>query len=559
MSTRLASAALVLSQFFHSSLSQPIDTEDVNITSSSLIWGLETPTAAEIWDYENDKVKGISLGGWLVTEPFITPSLFEQEQFGTNASLWPVDEYSLSAKLGEEQTQTLLETHWDTYYIEQDFIDIKNYGFNTVRIPIGYWAFHKLDNDPYVQGQVKYLDRAIEWARTHGLKVWVDLHGLPGSQNGFDNSGQRGDVNWLNDEMDPEFLDVTYQTLNDIFAKYGGTNYTSVITGIEIANEPMAPKLNVTDLLDFTYNAYYDYRETHDSMNYFLVQEAFQPIGWWNTQLNNDYKNVSSKYTDQLEQEDLSDNYFHDIVLDHHHYEVFTEEQLNRTADERVQDIRNYAGSIGKAQEYHMSLVGEWSGAITDCAKWLNGLGTGARYEGTFSVDQLVSSSEVIQREGFNLTNYDASLYSAFSSSSGNLLANSSSSANISWNYKDKNSTSSSRSCSAVQNYEDFSEDHKTAIRKFLEIQLIEYELNSVGWIFWNYKTEDAIEWDFKKLTETGLFPQPFNNYTYFHENGTSIAFVSMDHKKNEADSMYKNGLAVWVTALAIATVSFVV
>ncbi|KAH3687893.1 hypothetical protein WICPIJ_001110 [Wickerhamomyces pijperi] len=571
-SSTFISTALAILLAARSSVSQPItdasstnSTNSTNITSEGLIWGLETLSGKEIWDYQNDTVKGISLGGWFVLEPFLTPSMFEQEQFGTNESLWPIDEYSLSVKLGEDNTKELLEPHWDTYYTEQDFIDIKNYGFNTVRIPIGYWAFHKLENDPYVQGQIKYLDRAIEWARNLGLKVWVDLHGMPGSQNGFDNSGQRGDVNWLNEEMDPEFLELSYKTLNDIFAKYGGQNYSTVITGIEIANEPMAPKLNITDLLDFTHNAYYDYRVTQDSKNYFLVQEAFQPIGWWNDQFSNQYTNVSSEFTDHLDlDENESEDYFHDIVFDHHHYEVFTDWQLNRSSDDRVQGIRDYAGSIGDIQKYHVSLVGEFSGAITDCAKYLNGLGTGARYDGTFSEDQLVSSADVIQREGFNLTDYNPSLYVApsnSSSSSNSTLNGNTTSKFIISTGNIKNSTVS-RSCSALQNYDDFSEDHKTAIRKFVEIQLIEYAKNSAGWIFWNYKAEDAIEWNFKELTAKGLFPSPLNNYTYFYPNGTAITPISKDKdkKKNGSSSLYaKSGLAGWVTALAIAVVSFLV
>ena len=45
--------------------------------------------------------------------------------------------------------------------------------------------------EPYIQGQLAYLDKAVDWAGKYGLKVIVDLHGAPGSQNGFDNSGQR--------------------------------------------------------------------------------------------------------------------------------------------------------------------------------------------------------------------------------------------------------------------------------------------------------------------------------------------------------------------------------
>jgi glucan 1,3-beta-glucosidase len=69
-------------------------------------------------------------------------------------------------------------------------------GLNHVRIPIGYWAYDISAGEPYHQGQVQYLDNAIGWARNHGLKVLIDLHGAPGSQNGYDNSGHRGSATW---------------------------------------------------------------------------------------------------------------------------------------------------------------------------------------------------------------------------------------------------------------------------------------------------------------------------------------------------------------------------
>lgn len=55
---------------------------------------------------------------------------------------------------------------------------------NHVRIPIGYWAFEVGPGEPYISGQLPYLQKAVGWARSHGLKVIVDLHGAPGSQNG---------------------------------------------------------------------------------------------------------------------------------------------------------------------------------------------------------------------------------------------------------------------------------------------------------------------------------------------------------------------------------------
>jgi hypothetical protein len=57
---------------------------------------------------------------------------------------------------------------------------------NHVRVPIGYWAWEVGPGEPYIQGQLPYLRNAVKWARTHGLKLVVDLHGVPGSQNGYE-------------------------------------------------------------------------------------------------------------------------------------------------------------------------------------------------------------------------------------------------------------------------------------------------------------------------------------------------------------------------------------
>jgi glucan 1,3-beta-glucosidase len=70
-----------------------------------------------------------------------------------------------------------LNQHWGSWITEDDFAQISAAGLNTVRIPIGYWALAPQDGDPYVQGQLPYLATALGWARNHGLKVLLDLHG----------------------------------------------------------------------------------------------------------------------------------------------------------------------------------------------------------------------------------------------------------------------------------------------------------------------------------------------------------------------------------------------
>ena len=35
------------------------------------------------------------------------------------------------------------------------------------------------------EGADLYLEKAISWAQTAGMRVWIDCHGSPGSQNGW--------------------------------------------------------------------------------------------------------------------------------------------------------------------------------------------------------------------------------------------------------------------------------------------------------------------------------------------------------------------------------------
>ncbi|GAV56117.1 hypothetical protein ZYGR_0BA00230 [Zygosaccharomyces rouxii] len=49
------------------------------------------------------------------------------------------------------------------------------------------------------------------------------------------------------------------------------------------------------------------------------------------------------------------------ILVDHHHYEVFTDSQLSETQWQRVRNIQNFAQSIGDELSHHPAVVGEWS------------------------------------------------------------------------------------------------------------------------------------------------------------------------------------------------------
>lgn len=84
---------------------------------------------------------------------------------------------------------------------------------------------------PYISGAWPYFLRSLAWANTYNIHVIVDLHGAPGSQNGFDNSGQRiYPPTWA---ANADNVARTIDILKFIVKKTAG-----LIDVIELLNEP---------------------------------------------------------------------------------------------------------------------------------------------------------------------------------------------------------------------------------------------------------------------------------------------------------------------------------
>lgn len=191
----------------------------------------------------------------------------------------------------------ILRKHWDTWVSLADFQKIANAGFNIVRVPVGCketpcstsfvaanadnpldWAYQKFDSDPYIQGAAPYVDKAIEWARQTGLKVWIDLHGAPESQNGYDNSGHLTKMpGWEKGDT----VKQTLLVLKQISDKYATTAYEDVVVGIELLNEPQPSLLPSLDILkQFYRDGFGEVRSVSDTPVVF--HDAFQPSSAWN-------------------------------------------------------------------------------------------------------------------------------------------------------------------------------------------------------------------------------------------------------------------------------------
>jgi len=151
----------------------------------------------------NKQVRGTNLGGWLVLEPWITPTLFyqflsTQERFGDKApEKTAMDQYTFCKALGPEEGNRQLRIHWRNWVTEDDIAEMASHGVNSLRIPVGDWMF--VPYEPYIgctDGSIEELDRVLELCGKYNIDALIDIHGHIGSQNGFDNSGMSHQVKW---------------------------------------------------------------------------------------------------------------------------------------------------------------------------------------------------------------------------------------------------------------------------------------------------------------------------------------------------------------------------
>ena len=169
------------------------------------------------------KIKGVNLGNWLVLEKWMLPELFE----GTGAE----DEVWLNRKMNPAELKEKMKEHRDTFITEQDFAFIKEQGIWLLRIPVPYFIFG--DRPPF-NGCVEYLDKAFDWAEKYGLQILIDLHTVPGSQNGYDNGGLTGVCKWC---KNPEEVEFALTVLERLAKRYG---QREGLYGIEALNEPIS-------------------------------------------------------------------------------------------------------------------------------------------------------------------------------------------------------------------------------------------------------------------------------------------------------------------------------
>jgi glucan 1,3-beta-glucosidase len=240
------------------------------------------------------------------------------------------DEYSLCAELGGA-AKDRLDRHRETFITAEDFRWIKNCGLNAVRLPVGYWALE--GSKPFVECS-RFIDFALDQCQGNGLKLLLDLHGAPGSQNGWDHSGRGGAINW---PKDPQNIRETLRILESFAQKYGRH---PALCGIELLNEPR-DVVPLEILQKFYQDAYPRIRAHVDPSVAVVFHDSFRPFAWTRFMQEPDFENV---------------------ILDTHLYQCFNPKDKTRTAREHIEFSLKRKEALDRMQREELpTIVGEWS------------------------------------------------------------------------------------------------------------------------------------------------------------------------------------------------------
>ncbi|EGC49435.1 beta-glucosidase [Histoplasma capsulatum var. duboisii H88] len=472
------------------------DTADMNVTyTDETVGGLPIMGLNSTWDdsaqanknvpplnkkfpYGKQPIRGVNVGGWLSLEPFITPSFFSNYNFRDNV----VDEYTLSKKLAPNAAQ-YIEKHYATFINEQSFREIRDAGLDHVRIPYSYWLVKTYDDDPYVERiGWRYLLRAIEYCRKYGLRVNLDLHGVQGSQNGWNHSGRQGSIGWLEGNDGTKNGDRSLETHKQLATFFAQERYKNVVTIYGLANEPMMLKLDIEAVINWNTKAISIIRESGLKDAKIAFGDGFLNLEKWKTIM-----------------QDVDDN----LLLDTHQYTVFNTGQVGLPHRKKLDFVCEawvnlITKSNTKGTGWGPTICGEWSQADTDCAKYLNNVNVGSRWLGT--MDNPQAKDQVLQ-------------------------------AHCPTQWPQGDPAANGPPCSCDQANADpshYSDSYKKYLQMYAEAQMYAFE-KGYGWFYWTWQTESAAQWSYKKGLDAGILPKKAYEPEFKCENDKLGSFGDLE------------------------------
>ncbi|KAG0051958.1 hypothetical protein BGZ89_003355 [Linnemannia elongata] len=427
--------------------------------SSAVQCNPHTPPLDQPFEYGKQPIRGVNLGGWLVLEPFITPSMFEP-YISQNVT----DEYTLTKLLGKEKSREYLQKHYSTWVTEDTFKRIRDLGLNHVRIPVGFWALGGLTEDePYVPDlSLDYLLQGLKWAAQYGLRAMVEIHGAPGSQNGWNHSGRSGQIRWMNGTPEGEINGKrTIEYIKHLTRLLQGPGMEHVAPMFGLLNEPAIFMLERPPIDKWYKDAFKEFRN--------ITGAGKGPLGV----LHDGFLGLTEWEGFMPKSDRLALDVHNYLIFDHNLIRLSRNQQVNFPCDVWSKNMQQSTAAFGP------TLVGEFSSATNDCATYLNGIGVGYRWDGSFQPEE-----DRIKGLPLDEAACQPKLHGA---------------------------EEGYCSCKEQNRIGYYTPEYRKFLSDFTQTQMDAFE-QGLGWFYWNFKTETNALWSYFDGVEQGWIPKDANN-----------------------------------------------
>ncbi len=244
----------------------------------------------------------------------------------------------------------------------------------------GYWAFGTTSGEPYhTMEQFGWLKQACGWASKYGIKVMVDLHGLKGSQNGFDHSGRKGGIEF---QYNKSYQDQMVQTIRTMVDEFSKPQYNRSVAAIAVANEALVEM----GVMEGWYKRVYNVIRGRSNIQVVFGDLFNGPDVWKGKFPKSQYQGVAlESHVSRALSPTLTESMLTSTSPLSQVYTCFSDDRLMWDMPTRMKFVCDQKASYAARNLDSMpQILGEFSPAFTDCAVWLNGRGQGARYDGTY-------------------------------------------------------------------------------------------------------------------------------------------------------------------------------
>lgn len=211
-----------------------------------------------IYDKDGNRValKGINFGSWLIQEGWMTVNSLGAK-YNSDGSYTKVNEDGIieeyvetyqdevekaladNPNLTDEQVEELWNVYYDNYITEEDFKNVKEQGFNVIRLPMYYGNFMEGEDDALTLKENAFvrIDWFLEMCKKYDLYAILDMHGVVGGQSGYEHCGTRRIEFWDNEVYQQEMCDLWSAIAKHY--KYDRPDLSATIAMYDLVNEPV--------------------------------------------------------------------------------------------------------------------------------------------------------------------------------------------------------------------------------------------------------------------------------------------------------------------------------